>query len=327
MLNNLVKPAAMLGLMCVSMAPALADTYHSKPITLVVGYPAGGPVDSLARAMGQVLAVSLKQPIVIDNRPGANEILASQFVAKAKPDGYTLFVSTEAPLTQNQFLYKKLGYSPENDLLPVSELIKVPMVLAVRPDFPAQTAQEFIAVARARKNGELVNYASAGVGGVTHLPMAMFGKNEGFQWNHVPYKGAAPVLPDLMSGQVDATMLAVAFLGPYIQDKKIRGLAVSAEKRPKILPDVPTFRELGISDVQASFIIGLTGPRGLPAPIVTQLADAVRVVLTNPEFRSRYLDPYAYTAVASSPQAFAAYLAQDRRVQAERVRVSGATLD
>ncbi|MEG1766845.1 MAG: tripartite tricarboxylate transporter substrate binding protein [Comamonas sp.] len=327
MRNKLTRCLATLSLLGLACGAAQAQPYPSKPITLVVGYPAGGPVDSLARALGQELSARLKQPVLIDNRAGANEIVASQFVARARPDGHTLFVSTEAPLTQNQFLYKKLGYVPETDLVPVSELIKVPMVLTVRPDFPAQTAQEFIAVARARKGEQLVNYASAGVGGVTHLPMAMFAKNEGFQWSHVPYKGAAPILPDLMAGQVDATMLAVAFLAPYIQDKKVRGLAVSAQTRPKILPDVPTFKELGITDVQASFIIGLTAPKGLPAPIAEQLAEASRAVLFNPTFRERNLDPYAYTAVGSAPSAFAAYLASDRKVQQERVRASGATLD
>lgn len=308
-------------------APALAQDWPSKPITFVVGYPAGGPVDALARALGQRLSAELKQPVVIDNKPGANEIVASQFVARSKPDGYTLFVSTEAPLTQNQFLYKKLGYVPETDLVPISQLIHVPMVLAVRPDFPAETAKEFIARARARSNSEPVNYASAGVGGVTHLPMAMLGKNEGFRWNHVPYKGAAPILPDLMAGQVDATMLAVAFLGPYIVDKKIKGLAVSAEQRPKALPHVPTFKELGIKDVQAGFLIGLTGPKGLPPALAVRLANAARAVLQEQDFRDKYIDPYAYSVVASSPTAFALYLRNDRTVQEERVRASGATLD
>lgn len=308
-------------------APALAQDYPAKPVTLVVGYPAGGPVDALARALAQRLSADLKQPFVIENKPGANEIVASQFMAKAKPDGYTLFICTEAPLTQNQFLYKKLGYSPETDLVPVSHLVNVPMVLTVSPNFPASTAKEFIAVAKARSDKEPVNYASAGLGGVTHLPMAMFGKNEGFRWNHIPYRGAAPILPDLITGQVDATMLAVSFLGPHINEKKVKALAVSAEQRAKMLPHVPTFKELGIQDVKASFIISITAPKGLPAPIAEKLAAASRRIVHDKDFREKNIDSFAYTPVGSSPAEFAAYLAADRLLQEERVKTSGASLD
>ncbi|MGH8431076.1 MAG: Bug family tripartite tricarboxylate transporter substrate binding protein, partial [Solimonas sp.] len=229
---------------------ALAQDYPTKPVTLVVGYPAGGPVDTFARALGQRLTEELKQIFIIDNKPGANEIIASQYVAKAKPDGYTIFISTEAPLTQNQFLYKKLGYSPEADLMPVSQLVTVPMVLSVSPAFPANTLKQFLEVAKSRSD-KPINYASGGVGGVTHLPMAMLARNEGFQWTHVPYKGAAPILPDLMANQVDATILAVSFMQQHINEKKVKALAVYADQRATSLPNVPTFKELGIKDIKA----------------------------------------------------------------------------
>lgn len=327
MISKLFAGLGIAAALAAAPAAAWAQDYPVKPVTLVVGYPAGGPVDSLARALAQRLAAELNQPFVIDNKPGANEIVASQFVAKAKPDGYTLFVCTEAPLTQNQFLYKKLGYSPENDLVPVTHLVNVPMVLAVRPDFPASTVKEFIAVAKARSDKEVVNYASAGLGGVTHLPMAMFGKNEGFRWNHVPYRGAAPILPDLISGQVDATMLAVSFLGPHINEKKVKALAVSADQRAKLLPQVPTFKELGIKDVKASFIIALTGPKGLPPSIADKLAALSRRIVNEKEFRERNMDSFAFTPVGSSPSEFASYLAADRTFQEDRVKTSGASLE
>lgn len=304
----------------------LAQEYPSKPVTLVVGYPAGGPVDTFARALGQRLTEEMKQPFVIDNRGGANEIVATQYVSKAKPDGYTIFVSTEAPLTQNQFLYKTLSYSPEKDLMPISQLVNVPMVLATSPIFPANTLKEFIAIAKSRQN-QPINYASGGVGGVTHLPMAMFGKNEGFTWNHVPYRGAAPILPDLMAGQVDATILAVSFLSQHINEKKIKALAVYSDQRVKSLPNVPTFKELGIKDIKANFIIALSGPKGLPIPIAEKLATTSRKILNDNQFREKYMDPYAFTGVGSSPAEFSAYLASDRILQQERVKVSGATLE
>lgn len=307
---------------------ALAQEYPAKAVTLVVGYPAGGPVDSFTRALALRLSEDLKQPFIIENKPGANEILASQYVAKAKPDGYTIFVSTEAPLTQNQFLYKKLGYSPESDLVPISQLVSVPMALAVSPKFPANSMKEFITLAKSRSNGNAINYGSGGVGGVTHLPMAMLAKNEAFQWNHVPYKGAAPILPDLMAGEVDATILAVSFLGPFINDKKIKALAVYADQRVKSLPNVPTFKELGIKDIKADFIIAMSGPKGLPLPIAEKLAAASRkIIQQDKQFRDKQLDANTLVGVASTPSEFAAYLQADRVLQEERVKVSGATLE
>ncbi|MDD2179282.1 tripartite tricarboxylate transporter substrate binding protein [Acidovorax sp. D2M1] len=305
---------------------AFAQTYPIKPVTLVVGYPAGGPVDAFARALGQRLTEELKQSFIIDNKPGANEIIASQHVARAQPDGYTIFVSTEAPLTQNQFLYKKLGYNPVIDLMPVSQLVSVPMTLAVSPGFPANTLKEFLEVARKRQENPIA-YASGGVGGVTHLPMAMLAKNEDFKWSHVPYKGAAPILPDLMVGHVDATILAVSFLQQHINEKKLKALAVYADKRAASLPNVPTFKELGIRDIRANFIIGMVAPKGTPQPIAEKLASVSKRVMQDKSFRERFMDPFAFTEVGSSPTEFSAYLVADRVVQEERVKVSGATLD
>lgn len=305
---------------------AFAQVYPAKPVTLVVGYPAGGPVDTFARALGQKLTEELKQSFIVDNKPGANEIIASQYVARAQPDGYTIFVSTEAPLTQNQFLYKKLGYNPEADLMPVSQLVSVPMTLAVSPNFPANTLKEFLELARKRQDNP-INYASGGVGGVTHLPMAMLAKNEGFKWTHVPYKGAAPILPDLMAGQVDATILAVSFLQQHINEKKIKALAVYADQRAASLPLVPTFKELGIKDIKANFIIAMVAPKGTPLPIAEKLASTARKIMQQQSFREKYMEPFAFSGVGSSPAEFFSYLVADRVVQEERVKVSGATLD
>ncbi|MDD2179274.1 tripartite tricarboxylate transporter substrate binding protein [Acidovorax sp. D2M1] len=308
------------------LVPAQATEYPTKPVTVVVGYSAGGPLDSFMRALAPRLSEALKQPVVIDNRPGANESIAAQTVAKAPADGHTLLMSTESPLTQNQFLYKKLAYVAERDFAPITQLVHVPMALVVPASFPANTLPELLALARSRKSNP-INYGSTGMGGVTHLPMAMFAKNNGLEYVHVPYKGASPLIPDLLSSNVDAAFLAVSAVAPYVIDRRLKALVVSAPARATALPQIPTFYELGIEDVQASFIMALSAPAGTSQLIIDKIAGLAQKIVADKEFRAKYMEPFAYVPVSSTPAEFSAYLAKDRRVQAERIRVSGASLD
>lgn len=303
-----------------------AADYPTKPVTVVVSFSAGGPVDSLMRALGQRLTDEWKQPVVIDNRPGANEAIGAQAVAKARADGYTLFASTEGPLTQNQYLYKKLPYNPNKDFTAVTQLVQVPMVLVVPTNFPVNSLKEFLELARSRAS-KPISYGSTGMGGVTHLPMSMLAKNTNIAFVHVPYKGAAPLLPEIVSGQIDSAFLAVSAAAPFIADKKLKALVISAPQRIPLLPQVPTFKELGVEDVQATFIMALTAPTGTPQPIVDKIATSVQKIMADPKFREKYTEPFAYLSVASSPKDFAAYLAKDRGYQAERVKISGVVLD
>jgi len=309
-----------------ALAGAQAADYPTKPVTVVVSFSAGGPVDALMRALGQRLSEEWKQQVLIDNKPGANEAIAAQAVAKAPADGYTLFASSEGPLTQNQYLYKKLAYSPDKDLTAVTQLVQVPMALVTPINFPANSLMEFLALARTRANSP-ITYGSTGMGGVTHLPMALLAKNTNIPFVHVPYKGAAPLVPDLVSGQIDSAFLAVSAVAPFIKDKKLKALVISAPTRITSLPQVPTFKELGVEDVQATFIMALTAPTGTPQPIIDKVAASVQKIMADPKFREKYTEPFAYLPVASSPKDFAAYLAKDRGYQAERVKISGAVLD
>lgn len=318
--------ASCLWLAAMPAAQASSD-YPSKPITVVVGYSAGGPVDTFMRALGQRLSEEWKQQIIVENKPGANEAIAAQTVAKAAADGYTLFISSEGPLTQNQFLYSKLAYSPERDFLPVSRLVTVPMALVVPTSLPVNTLQEFLSLAKKRSATKPLNYGSAGMGGVTHLPMAMLAKQHGLEMSHVPYKGAAPLLPDLVSGQVDAAFLAVSAVAPFVRDGKLKALVVSAPARAKALPQTPVFSETNVADVQADFLMGLTAPAGTPAAVADKIASAVQKIMAEAKFREKFVEPFAYLPIASTPADFTRYLAKDRSVQAERIRVSGAQLD
>jgi tripartite-type tricarboxylate transporter receptor subunit TctC len=306
--------------------PGAAD-YPSKPITVVVGYPAGGPTDAFMRALAPRLTEEWKQQILVDNRAGANEAIASQFVARAHPDGYTLLLSTEVPLTMNPFLMSKLQYDPEKDFAPVSLLLTSPLTLVVPANSPANSLKEFIGLAKSRGATKPLAYASAGTGGVLHLPMAMLAKENGLEMTHVPYKGVAPLLTDVVSGQVDAAWVAVAGAVPFVREGRVKALVVGAPSRVKALPQVPVFNETGVKPVQADFVFALLAPAGTPAAIRDKLAATIRKIMADPAFREQNLEPYGYVTVASTAAGLASYLAKDRPLQAERIRISGAKMD
>jgi tripartite-type tricarboxylate transporter receptor subunit TctC len=310
-----------------AFAQSGAADYPSKPITVVVGYPAGGPTDAFMRALAPRLTEEWKQQILVDNRAGANEAIASQFVARAHPDGYTLLLSTEVPLTMNPFLMGKLQYDPEKDFAPVSLLLTSPLTLVVPANSPANSLKEFIGLAKSRGATKPLAYASAGTGGVLHLPMAMLAKENGLEMTHVPYKGVAPLLTDVVSGQVDAAWVAVAGAVPFVREGRVKALVVGAPSRVKALPQVPVFKETGVKPVQADFVFALLAPAGTPATIRDKLAATIRKIMADPAFREQNLEPYGYVTVASTAAGLASYLAKDRPLQAERIRISGAKMD
>lgn len=305
---------------------AVAQPFPAKPVTIVVPYSPGGPVDNLSRALGIRLTKEWGQPVLVLNKTGANEILGAEFVAKSPADGYTLFAATEAALTMNPHLYKKLPYNAEKDFAPVSRLITVPMVFIVPQNSKANTLKEFVQLARNAK-GKPMSYGSSGAGGIVHLPLAMFAKQENLEMIHVPYKGAAPLIPEIISGQVDSAILGVSVIEQHVKSGKLKALAISGDSRSAALPEVPTFKEAGVKDINGAFNIGLVAPAGTPSAVVEKIASDVRKILLAPDFRSTQIDPYSYVAIGSTPVEYKNFLAQDFKVQAERVKISGATLD
>lgn len=302
-----------------------AAPFPSKAVRFVVPYAAGGPVDGLVRALARALQDEWKQPVIVDNKPGANEIIAAETVAKAPGDGYTLLAATESALTMNQHLYAKLPYSPTTDLVPVTRLVEVPLAIAVPASLPANNIKEFIELAR--KSPVPLAYGSGGAGGISHLPMAMLAKNEGIALNHVPYKGAAPTIPDLIANIVQASALAVPVIEPHIKAGSMKAIVVSAPHRLAALPNVPTFEESGVKDIQARFNIGVAAPKGTPPAITARIAADARRILNQPDFRAKNVDPFSYVLHGSTPAEYAAFLEPDRVRQAERVKVSGAVLN
>lgn len=306
---------------------AHAQAFPARPVTFVVGYPAGGSVDALARLLGNRMAEKLGQTIVVENKAGASETLAAQQVAKAKPDGYTLLISTEAPITQNQFLYKSLSYNPDTELLPVSILVRVPVALAVSPQFPADSFEAFLKNVKARKANDGVKFGSAGIGGVTHLPAAMLATKAGFEWVHVPYKGSPPLLQDLIAGRVDAAFTGFSNVLPHHNSGKVRIIGVGANSRIKSIPNVPTFKELGLQEIGAEYIIMLSAPAGTPREVVNLLASTARTVLQDKEFQEKNLEALGLEPIGSTAAEAASYIVADRPLQRERIKVSGARLD
>ncbi|AEI75640.1 extra-cytoplasmic solute receptor [Cupriavidus necator N-1] len=306
--------------------PAAAQTYPAKPIRIVVPYVAGGGTDTIARAMGEKLSKRLGQPVVVDNKAGASGIIGTDAVAKAAPDGYTLLMTLTQSVLTNQFLYQKLPYDPRKDLTMISVLADAQLVLVAHPSVPARTVRELGEYARSRP-GKL-SYASWGVGSLSHLSGAYYSKLVHGQATHVPYKGEAPMMQDLLGGQVQFGFASILTAKPYIQSGKLKALAVTGTQRSSALPDMPTFAESGMQDSAFKTVgwIGLVAPVGVPAPILARLEGEVRAILQAPDMQER-LVALGLRTVGSSPAEAQALYARDWPVLKTLVADSGAKLD
>ena len=302
-----------------------AQPYPSKPIHIVVPYTAGGPADLLVRGLGIKLAEKWGQQVVVENRPGANEIIAAEAVAKAAPDGYTWLVASDAVFTLNASLYSKLPYDPVKDLAPVSKLVTANLLLVTRPDFPANSVKEFIDYAK--QNPGKLSYGSVGAGGVNHLAMSWFNSLNGLQMEHVPYKGLVQALQDVITGRIDTMFAVIGGALPFVQSNKLKALAVSGKARSGVLPNVPTFAEVGYPSFDASFYFAVAAPAGTPRDILTKFASEASQIVNSAEFKEKYLTQLGFEPVGDTPDQFAAFLVNDRKIGAEKVKVSGAKLD
>jgi tripartite-type tricarboxylate transporter receptor subunit TctC len=317
--------ALMAALACPLVAAA---DFPTKPVTVVIGYPAGGATDVFMRAIAPRLSKEWNQQVIVENRPGANEAIAAQHVARSPADGYTLFMCTEMPLTINPFLFKKLAYEPEKNFTPVTWLVAAPLTLAVPASLPVSSLQEFVALAKARSaSGKPLSFGSSGAGSVLHFPMAMLAERNGAQMTHVPYKGVAPLVTDLVAGQIDSAWIAVPNAAPFVRDGRLKALVVGAPSRVKALPDVPVFKDTPVAAVQADFIFAIVAPTGTPAAVVEKISGDIRKIVNDPDFRAEFADPFGFVTQGSTPPELARHLEKDRVVQAERVKVSGASLD
>jgi tripartite-type tricarboxylate transporter receptor subunit TctC len=288
---------------------AVAQAYPSKPIRLIVPYPAGGGTDFFARTVGQRLADLLGQQVVVENKPGAATIIGAQVAATSPPDGYTVLIGDSSTLAVNPSLYAKLQYDPVKDFAPVTLTARFAMLLVVNPTLSKATnVKEFLH--EAKKEGGKMNYASVGPGTTHHLTMELFKQRTGLALTHVPYKGAGPAITDVAGGQVPVMFVDLAAGGPMIKAGKLRVLGVASAKRIAALPDVPTLAEQGIPGIDVNSWWGFVGPAGLPRDVVLRLNAEIRKALAEPELVA-VLAKMAIEPSPGTPEAFAAYLAQE----------------
>jgi tripartite-type tricarboxylate transporter receptor subunit TctC len=297
-----------------------AQSWPTKPVRMIIAFPPGGPTDLVSRVLAQKLSEQLGQQVIVDNKPGAGGNIAAELAARATPDGYTIFYNTSA-IVIGPALYGKVNYDTLKDFAPVLLTASVPMVLVVNPQLPARSVKEFLDLAKSRSGA--LNYSSSGTGTITHLASAMMSTQTGIQTQHIPYKGSAPGLVDLASGQTQFMIDTINTVLPYVRDSRLRGLAVTSAKRSPLLPDLPTLAEAGISGFEAAAWQGIVVPTGTPNEIVQKLNAEVNKALAHPDIRSR-LAAQGADILGGTPAEYAAYLRSEMPRWAKAVKDSGA---
>ena len=310
----------------VTLAPmmALAQSYPTKPVRMLVGFPPGGSTDIMARLISPGLSEAFKQQFVVDNRPGANSNIAAELAARAPADGYTLIV-VSASFSTNVSLYPKMGYDPLRDFSPITRIAAVHNVMVVHPSLPVKTVKEFVALAKA-KPGEIV-FASSGSGSTSHLAAELLKTSVGgLDTIHVPYKGVAPAIVDIVGGQVHALISTMPSATPHIKSGRLRALAVASARRAQTMPQVPTFQESGFPGFEASAWNAVLAPVGTPDEIVRRLNAAIVKIVRTPDI-SEKLAAQGAEPVGDSPEQFGKYLHAEVAKWAKVVKASGAKLD
>jgi len=304
--------------------PAGLLAQENRPIEWVVGYPAGGGSDTVARILGEAMGKTLGQAIVVNNKPGAATNIAAAYVAGTKDAGHMLFTADFATLAANPWLFSKLPYNPEKDFVPVGMLARFPMLLVVSPKVPAKNFQEFLAWAKAQPEG--VSYGSAGIGSPHHLAAELLRERTGLKMQHVAYRGAAPAVQDLLGGQIPFAMIDTAAVQQYVTTGKLRALGVASPARLATLPEVPTLGEQGLRDYVAYAWQGLVAPAGTPPERVAKYARALQAALDSAPVKARF-QALGLEALPGSPQQMASYTRQERVRWGKLVQSVGIKLD
>jgi tripartite-type tricarboxylate transporter receptor subunit TctC len=298
--------------------------YPSKPVRMIVPFPAGGATDIVGRLVAQKLTEGWSQQVIVDNRGGAGGTIGSEVAARSAPDGYTILVGTSSTHAIAPSLYTKLGYDPVRDYAPVTLIANATILLAVHPSVPARNVRELIALAKSQPDS--LSFASSGNGGISHLVGEQFDAMAGIRMLHVPYKGDTPALTDLVSGQVHLMFgTAVSFL-PYVKSHRLNALAVTNPKRSPIVPDVPTIAESGLPGFEALQWFGIFAPAGTPREVVARLNADIVKALRLPDVRER-MTALGAEIVGSSPEQFAAFQKADTAKWAKIVKTSGAKIE
>ena len=309
---------------CVLSAFAWAQAYPAKPLKMILPFPAGGPTDIVARALGQGLGDALGQNVVIDNRPGGGGMIGATLAARAAGDGYTLLLGGITTIAVAPSVHKNMPYDPLKDLLPVTQATRQPIMLTTHPSLPVKTVKEFIALAKARP-GE-INYATSGPGGSGHMAGELFRMVAGVNLVHIPYKGAPPALNELIAGQVQVMFGTILATAPHVRAGRVRAIAITGPQRSNALPEVATFAEAGFADYDASSWNGILVPAGTPRAIVERLnAELVRI-LASPLVLER-LAPDGAIPVPTTPEEFSAFIRSEIVKWAKVVKAANIRID
>ena len=306
------------------IAASAAQSYPSKPVKLLVGFPAGGGLDVLARIVGQRVSEQWGQPIIIENKPGAGSNIAGDAAAKSTADGYTLLHTNIALMSINPALYSKMSFSPMKDLVPVIQLVNLPLAVMVRADSPFNSMKDLVEYARA--NPGKLNFGSGGNGGVPHLALELLNSSYALKITHVPYKGSADAVKDLLGGPIDLMCDAISVGLSQIKAGKLKALAVTTEIRHPALPDTPTTTEAGYPKFQVTGWQGWVAPAGTPRTVVDRVNAEANKAMQQPTTRAKLIEQ-GYLPAGGSVEAFAKQLATDQIKWAELVKISGAKLD
>ena len=326
--NRARRALLIAGLLAVTLLPfgaqVRAADYPTRPIMLVVAFTPGGPSDVLARIVGKKMEDILGQPVVIENRPGAGGNIAAEVVARARPDGYTLLMGNNSILATNEALYKKISFNAEKDFVPITLIGTQANILVVHPDVPAKSLKELMALIKSQPGK--FNFASSGYGAAAHLSGELFKSSAQVDIVHVPYKGAAPALQDVIAGRNQMMFATAASVVGHIESGQVRALAVTTLKRTAVLPDVPTMDEAGLKDFEASTWHGLVAPAGTPPAVLKTLHSAAVKALADAGVQAS-LGKLGVDIVGGTPEEFAAYIKAEIPKWTAIVKASGASMD
>jgi tripartite-type tricarboxylate transporter receptor subunit TctC len=321
MLTTLLAASAL----CTGAAHVQAQSFPDKPVRIIVPFTAGGLADVLVRGLGNELTKTWGQPVVVDNRPGANTIIAADATAKSAPDGYTLLMANDPTLSSNQYLYNRLPYDPVKDFVPVVNVAGTLEVLVVSEAFKGKSVADLVAEAKASPGN--VTYGSYGPGSKAHLDAEEFARITGVKLNHIPYKGVADVMVAAAGNQIMMAFTGVPPALPMIKGGKLRALAIAAPARSKSLPDVPTFAEVGYPGFESKAWFGLVAPAGTPKAVVDKIAADVQKIIERPDFQDRFITGVGLELINQGPQQYADFLVKDRAEYAKQARTVNVKLD
>ncbi|MGV3632811.1 MAG: Bug family tripartite tricarboxylate transporter substrate binding protein [Pseudorhodoplanes sp.] len=306
--------------LAIQTTPASAQDFPDRLVRIVVPYPAGGGVDGMARSLGESLSQIWKQPVIIENKPGASTMIGGEFVARAPADGYTLLLTSDSSITSNPFLFPNAKFDPVKDLAPITQLIELNQLVVLHPSVPANSLKELVALSKEKKGA--LNYGSYGVGSQPHLLFEMLRAQGGAEIMQIPYRGIAPAITATIAGDVQMTLGGWSVTAGHIKAGKLKAIAISKKERQKELPDVPTLKEAGFPDIDPQSWFGLFAPAGTPKAIIEKIQKDVAEVFKEPAFQKR-LETLAFEPVASTSDAFAKFIAEDLAYKGKLIAATG----